>query len=120
MRYLALLVIILLSPSCKKGQADFVLKGTVTDLTFNQNLSGATIKLYQVPVGTAQQKLIGISTLEADGSYSFTFPRDKMEKYVIIINKTNYFNLPRLFLKFLTENIGSLNLLPLTPCWLNL
>jgi len=24
--------------SCKKGQADFVLKGTITDLTFNQNL----------------------------------------------------------------------------------
>ncbi|MEY3238167.1 MAG: hypothetical protein RI883_2268 [Bacteroidota bacterium] len=93
MRYLALLVIILLSVSCKKGKADFVLKGTVSDLTFNQNLSGATIKLYQVPVGTTQKQLLSTSTIESDGAYSFTFPRDKMEKYVVSINKTNYFEI---------------------------
>ncbi len=31
--------------------------------------------------------------METDGTYSFTFPRDKMEKYIITINKTNYFEI---------------------------
>lgn len=95
MRYLALLVIILLSASCKKGQADFVLKGTVSDLTFSQNLTGASIKLYQVPVGTTQQKLLGTATIGEDGNYKFTFPRDKMEKYIIEITKQNYFSISK-------------------------
>ncbi len=79
--------------SCKKGKANFTLKGTITDITFNQNLSGATLKLYQVAVGTTQEDLIGTSTIGSDGSYSFSFPRDKMEKYILRITKPNYFNI---------------------------
>lgn len=79
--------------SCKKGKADFTLKGTITDITFNQNLVGAKIKLYQVPIGSTQEDLIQSATIGSDGSYSFTFPRDKMEKYILRITKTNYFDL---------------------------
>lgn len=93
MRFLPIIFLILLAISCKKGQADFVLKGTITDLTFNQNLNGAEIKLYQVPVATTQQQLISTTTIGTDGAYSFTFPRDRMEKYIITINKTNYFEI---------------------------
>ena len=93
MRLLPFIFLFLLVVSCKKGQANFVLKGTITDLTFNQNLVGAEIKLYQVPVASAQQQLISTSTIGNDGTYSFTFPRDKMEKYIITINKTNYFEI---------------------------
>ena len=79
--------------SCKKGKADFTLKGTITDITFNQNLSGASIKLYQVPIGSTNEELIQTSTIGSDGTYSFTFPRDKIEKYILRISKTNYFEL---------------------------
>lgn len=81
--------------SCKKGKADFTLKGTVTDITFAQNLNGAIVKLYQVPVASTQQELIGTITISNDGLYSFTFPRDKMEKYLLKISKTGYFDIEK-------------------------
>jgi hypothetical protein len=49
--------------------------------------------LYQVPIGTTQQVLLSTSTIGSDGLYSFTFPRDKMEKYVLVITKLNYFDI---------------------------
>lgn len=91
-RILPFILLILLF-SCKKGKADFTLKGTITDITFNQNLNGASIKLYQVPIGSTNEELIQTSTIGSDGTYSFTFPRDKMEKYILRITKTNYFNI---------------------------
>ena len=68
------------STGCKKGQAEFTLKGILTDNTFGQPLSGATVKLYQVPVASTQLIEIGSASVGTDGSYSFTFPREKMEK----------------------------------------
>lgn len=93
MKYFFLIVLITLFVSCKKGKADFLLTGTVNDLSFNQKLVGASVKFYQVPVGSAQQVLIGTSTVGNDGAYSFTFPRDKMEKYILKITKNNYFDI---------------------------
>ena len=93
MKQMALFLLLLLVFSCKKGKADFTLKGTLTDLTFNQNLEGAKIKLYQVPIGSTQDDLIQTATIGSDGSYSFTFPRDKMQKYLLRITKNNYFDL---------------------------
>lgn len=93
MNKLYLFLFLLIAVSCKKGKADFTLKGTITDITFNQNLSGASIKLYQVPIGSTNEELIQTSTIGSDGTYSFTFPRDKIEKYILRISKTNYFNL---------------------------
>jgi len=81
--------------SCKKGKANFVLRGTLTDLTFSTNLSGATVKLYQVPVASTQEQLLQTLTTGTDGSYSFTFPRDKMEKYVLKISKQGYFDIQK-------------------------
>lgn len=93
MKQMALFFLLLLVFSCKKGKADFTLKGTLTDLTFNQNLEGAKIKLYQVPIGSTQEDLIQTATIGSDGAYSFTFPRDKMQKYILRITKNNYFEL---------------------------
>jgi hypothetical protein len=79
--------------SCKKKKADFVLIGTITETTFNSPLSGATVKLYQVPVGSTTEILLGSVVLGSDGNYSFTFERDKMEKYILKIRKSGYFDL---------------------------
>lgn len=81
--------------SCKKGKADFILSGKITDQTFNQNLIGADVKLYQVPVASTSLELIGSGTIGTDGTYSFKFPRDKMEKYVLKISKTGYFDIDK-------------------------
>lgn len=79
--------------SCKKGKADFVLKGIVTDNTFSTNHSGANVNLYQVPAGTSQQELIASSTIGVNGEYSFTFPRDKMDKFILKVTKSGYFDI---------------------------
>lgn len=78
---------------CKKGQGEFLLTGKITDKTFDQPLSGAVVKLFKVPVGTTEQILIGSSTLGSDGTYRFTFSRDRMEKFILKVEKNNYFEL---------------------------
>ncbi len=79
--------------SCKKGKADFTLKGTITDSTFGTALSGATVKLYAAKAGELTIDQIDSGTLNANGEYSFTFPRDKIETYYIQITKDNYFEI---------------------------
>ncbi|MFN5634971.1 MAG: hypothetical protein ACK49D_09895 [Flavobacteriia bacterium] len=93
--FLTLLVTVFSSTfsSCRKGKADFTLKGVLTDETFNTPHANAQVKLYSVPVATSQMILIGSSTTGPDGSYTFTFPRDKMEKYVLVVTKDNYFEI---------------------------
>lgn len=81
--------------SCNKGKGEFVLTGQIQDETFDQPLSGATVKLYQVPVGTSQLTLIGSQSTDLDGKYHFTFSRDKMEKYILKVSKNNYFDMER-------------------------
>jgi hypothetical protein len=93
MKYAFLIALLAFFTSCKKGAAEFTIKGTLHDQTFNQPLGGAKIKLYQVPVGTTQMKLVSTTTTSSDGTYSFTFTRDKMEKYILEITKNNYFTL---------------------------
>src|SRR6187455_2507538 len=92
MRYLYFFCFGLFLLSCKKGDLEFVLKGNLTDQTFGQNLSGATVELYQVPVGTTSEKYLCKVTVASDGNYSFTFLREKMEKYILKIEKTGYFS----------------------------
>lgn len=86
------IVLLMVFASCKKKNALFSVQGVITDQTFSQPLSGATIKLYQIPIGSSDEVLIGSQTADAKGSYSFSFPRDKMEKYILRITKDLYFS----------------------------
>jgi len=77
--------------SCKKGAGTFTIKGKITDETFNIGLSGAIIELYKVPVASNNEILVDSKTLTTDGTYSFTFQREQVEKYIIRVNKNLYF-----------------------------
>lgn len=79
--------------SCKKGKADFVIKGTITDQTFAVGLSDATVELFGTEAGSSSENLIATTTTDGSGNYSFTIPRDKMEAYSIRINKSLYFEI---------------------------
>ncbi len=79
--------------SCKKDNIDFTLKGTISNSTFGGGLDGATVTLTQIPIGGSTPKIVGSSTLGSDGTYSFTFPREKVEKYILTVDKTNYFSI---------------------------
>lgn len=88
----AVLITTLFFAGCKKGKADFTLKGTISDNTFSQPLSGALVKLYEVEAGGGTQTFIESRTIGSDGSYSFTFPRNKVENYVLTIEKDQYYD----------------------------
>ena len=88
-----LLALTLLLFSCEKGAGTFVLKGEISDLTFDQGHTGAIIKLYKVPVGTQELIVIDSAILNSNGNYEFSFLREQMEKYVIRIEKEGYFDI---------------------------
>jgi len=76
---------------CEKGTGEFQIKGTVTDNTFNQVLEGATASLYKVPIGTSDELLVKSVVLSSNGTYEFVVPREKMERYILRVNKDLYF-----------------------------
>ena len=77
--------------SCKKETPNFTISGTINDNSFSTGLKNAEIKLYEVEIGTTQEKLILTSSSENNGNYSLNFERNKVEKYILKINKDNYF-----------------------------
>lgn len=89
---LAVLSLFLIS-SCKKGKAEFTLTGTITDATFNSSMTNATVKLYATDAGSSITELIASTTLDGQGNYSFTFPRDMVETYYLEVTKENYFEI---------------------------
>lgn len=88
---LAILSLFLIS-SCKKGKAEFTLSGTITDATFNSSLTNATVKLYATEAGSSATNQIASTTLDAQGNYTFTFSREKVETYYLEVVKENYFD----------------------------
>lgn len=95
MKKIALFLVLglFLISSCNKGKADFTLTGTITDSTLNSGLSGASVKLYATEAGSLITNQIASSTLDAQGNFNFTFPRDKVETYYLEIQKDNYFEI---------------------------
>lgn len=77
---------------CKKGRADFTLRGLITNGTFSGVITGAVLNLYEVEAGGGTTTLIGTQNI-TDGYYSFTFKRNKVESYIIEVSKPNYFDL---------------------------
>lgn len=94
MRVIIILIlgVSLFSTSCKKGKANITLKGQVTDATFSTSLTNGTIEIYELIASTGEYNLLGSQTIGSDGSYSFTFPRNAAESYLIEIRKDDYFN----------------------------
>ena len=73
------------------------LTGVISDQTFGSTLASAHIFLYEVEAGGGQSNLIGQLTTSASGAYTFTFTRNQVESYTIVIEKTNYFSVEKWF-----------------------
>lgn len=78
--------------ACNKDKGNFKIEGTAFDVSLGQTLSGATVKIYQTPAGTGLKEHLATTTTDALGNYSFSFKREKMEKYTIVISKALYFD----------------------------
>jgi len=90
MRFFYLLLFIF-SVSCSKKTSKFTLIGTIRDSSLNENLSNATVSIYKKLQGNSFETLIETKSTNSEGHYSFTFDRDKSEKYILKISKDNYF-----------------------------
>lgn len=77
--------------SCKKETPNFTISGKIQDNSFSTGLKNAEIKLYEIEIGTTKEKLILTSSTDNNGNYSLNFERNKVEKYILKINKNNYF-----------------------------
>lgn len=122
MKYIYITFLVFAFISCKKGVADITLKGIVTDSTFGTSHSGASIKIYENLAGGSGTNLLGSSNIASDGSYSFTFPRNKAESYTISSSKHLYFDVNELvYLSDLTiteDNVR--NFSTTAKSWVNL
>lgn len=89
---------LLLVAGCKKKDITYTVEGVITDSSFNQPLNGATVTLYQVPIGgTTPTDVLATAQTGNDGKYHFEFKRDRVEKYIIKIEKNNYFPVTHTF-----------------------
>lgn len=91
--FIILLLIVFTSFSCKKGRADFTIKGTVTNSSANAPLSNANILVYKINAGSTSEFLIKEITTDASGNYSFEIERDEFNELVFKISKQNFFSI---------------------------
>lgn len=124
MRVLAYIIVIGIIgfTSCKKGKADFTIKGVITNNTFGSGLNGAKVKLYEIEAGGGSTNLLGETTIGSDGSYSFTFPRNKAESYLVTIRKEDYYDrdMPINFADLTIENDNIYNFYSTAKSWVRL
>lgn len=106
--------------SCKKkGQADIVIAGVITDGTFNSALNNAELKIYRVQAGSFEEKLIYTGQTDGSGSYNYTLPRDQFEKLILTVNKNNYFEIRQTitFQSLTTEDVNTRNYSTTAKSW---
>ena len=78
---------------CKKDKdLTFSINGTVLDESFNNGLANATVIIFEKPVASFDLKEIGRVQTDGDGKYSLKFPRNRVESYVVKIQKDFYFD----------------------------
>lgn len=88
--YLFIPLLILLI-SCKKGTAEFTVTGSISDLTFNQPLKNASIKVVKTAADSGVESHITTVYTDSEGNYSFTIPRDRFISFNITVEKEGYF-----------------------------
>ena len=85
-------LLMVLTFSCKKKNLKYVIKGTISDSSFNVPLSGAKVTIYVTTTSnnTPVQKVS--LTTDASGNYSYELEREKLQSVIISVDKNNYFS----------------------------
>lgn len=92
MKYFSLFIsLLILVSACKKGTAEFKVTGTITDLTFNQPLRNAGIKVIKTAADSGIESHITTVYTDSEGNYSFTVPRDRFVSFNMTVEKEGYF-----------------------------
>ncbi|TSJ47665.1 carboxypeptidase-like regulatory domain-containing protein [Fluviicola chungangensis] len=78
--------------SCKKKNLKYVLKGTITDSSFNVPLSGARVTIYVTTTSNSTPVQKASLTTDASGNYSYELDREKFQNVILSVEKENYFS----------------------------
>lgn len=89
---LLLLLSTLLITSCHKGKTEITVRGTLTDDTFGAPLNNASVSIYEVD-GSLSEKLIGTAATTDLGRFSFTMPRNQIQEYHVVAEKSGFFTI---------------------------
>ncbi len=123
MKYIFILSLVIVTiTSCKKKEVHFVIKGTITDNSFNTPLTNVTAYLFKIPAGTSQEELVTSTTLSSSGEYSFSILRDKTTSFIVKIEKINYFPIEGAinFSDLTTDHDNVYNFSTTAKSWVNL
>ena len=90
-RYLVLVFFssLIVFSGCKKKELSYTISGSVRDITFDNALNGAEVKIYSS--GAANDNFSSTVTSSSNGSYSFSFPRKNYTDITIEVSKDGYF-----------------------------
>ncbi|MCB9224045.1 MAG: hypothetical protein H6582_07725 [Crocinitomicaceae bacterium] len=96
MKKISLISLLILIVSCNKGTINYDFSGIVLENVNNTAVSGASVKMYQIPFNSSltsnNYEFAGGATTEANGLYQFSFDRIKATKFKMEITKENYFD----------------------------
>lgn len=106
-----LLLVVATTSSCKKKELKFTIKGNVSALNIGGNLENVNIKVYTQSFSDASPNLRGQTSTDASGNYVLDIERDKYEKIIIQLTKTNFFTINKTYSidDFTTANDNKLN-----------
>lgn len=85
-----------LSAGCKKKELSYTVSGNIHDVTFNNMLSGAQVKIYSS--GGGGNNFSSTITTDANGSYTYSFPRKNYTDITIEVSKSGYFTKNQTFI----------------------
>lgn len=91
MLFIALGTLMFAFNACKKKTVTYEIKGTANDISSSVPLSGATVTLTLVSTSNNALNKVLTTTTAADGSYSFSFDRDKYSQMTLKMTKNLYF-----------------------------
>lgn len=96
MKFFSLFVsLLILVSACKKGATKFIVTGSISDLTFNQPLKNASIKVLKTAADSGEQSHVTTVNTDSEGNYSFTISRDRFVSLDMIIEKEGYFSIEK-------------------------
>lgn len=91
MLFLWIILLFILSSSCKPKEISYQINGLLEDVSFQKPLSGATVKLYEKSANNFDFKEVTSVTSDEKGEFVITFPRNRVIEYRIVLSKDNYF-----------------------------
>jgi hypothetical protein len=99
--------------SCKKDQIQFTVNGTVSNEITKAAINQVKLSFYQTEVNNNALNpnfiFLGTTTTKANGEYSFTFDRKNIDKFKIIVEHDEFYNIETVYSSALLSTVDENN-----------